>query len=462
MPCISSKANHKVGNPSCSTNCCEVVHQSSQHTKLCKCINENDKIFKDTINCLLDQTNDLIQIINPNSLSLSQVGSTINQNDDTRIGSAIDFNNKGDIIAVGSSSSLSNTSTVTVFQYNGSEWSQLGNKLSRTSDDSPIFGFSVSLNNQGDILAIGSPNDSGPFTGAGRVDIYRYDKATNIWSLQLNDTILGTVVGDFLGFSVSLSADGNRLAIGSPFMNPEVRIYEYNGTTWNLFGTPISGFGSDVIGSRVDLNDDGTIIVVGDSTDDTPNTNNGRAYVFRHDGSDWAQLGGDLIGDETTDSNFGSDVSINAVGDIVAVGGQRMETTSDVGGVKVFRFDGTSWRQIGSTIFGEQFDARFGNNIELDDSGTRLVVGAPRGGPVLSAGYVKLYYFNGANWAQVGQTIYGQGQDDLFGTGVSINGDGTRIAGGTATEDANPGYVQIYDVENPLPCLEEQTTKINF
>ena len=67
--------------------------------------------------------------------------------------------------------------------------------------------------------------------GSGHVRIYRYDGSN--WQ-QLGADIDGEAAGDESGGSVSLSADGNTLAIGAIFNNGNgtesghVRIYQYD------------------------------------------------------------------------------------------------------------------------------------------------------------------------------------------------------------------------------------------
>jgi len=61
--------------------------------------------------------------------------------------------------------------------------------------------------------------------------------------LKVGDDIDGEAANDQSGYSVSLSSDGTRVAIGAPFNDGNgsnsghVRVYEYSGTAWAQLGT---------------------------------------------------------------------------------------------------------------------------------------------------------------------------------------------------------------------------------
>ena len=64
---------------------------------------------------------------------------------------------------------------------------------------------------------------------------------------QLGSDIDGEAAGDQSGFSVSLSADGSRMAVGAPINDGNginaghVRVYDWNGSSWVQTGTDIDG-----------------------------------------------------------------------------------------------------------------------------------------------------------------------------------------------------------------------------
>ena len=99
-----------------------------------------------------------------------------------------------------------------------------------------LSGWSVSLSSTGNTVAIGAPGN-GSYRGHVRV----YDWNGTAWNQRGSD-IDGEVVGDQSGISVSLSSNGNTVAIGAYFNdgpNPSVttdnrghlRVYDWNSTT---------------------------------------------------------------------------------------------------------------------------------------------------------------------------------------------------------------------------------------
>jgi len=72
---------------------------------------------------------------------------------------------------------------------------------------------SVSLSSDGNIVAIEARWNNGNGIFSGHVRVYHWDGST--W-YQLGADIDGEATGDDSGYSVSLSSDGHKLAIGAP------------------------------------------------------------------------------------------------------------------------------------------------------------------------------------------------------------------------------------------------------
>ena len=105
-------------------------------------------------------------------------------------------------------------------------------------------GRSVSLDSDGDRVAIGADLNDGTGTDAGHVRIYSWDGSS--WN-QLGLDIDGEAAGDAFGFSVSMDFDGDRVAIGAHLNDGSysdaghVRIYSWDGSSWNQLGSDIDG-----------------------------------------------------------------------------------------------------------------------------------------------------------------------------------------------------------------------------
>jgi hypothetical protein len=76
-------------------------------------------------------------------------------------------------------------------------------------------GFSVSLSSDGKTVAVGSIFNSDIEDDNGLVRVYSYSDY-GFW-YQVGGGLYGENEGDEFGYSVSLSGDGDTVAIGSPF-----------------------------------------------------------------------------------------------------------------------------------------------------------------------------------------------------------------------------------------------------
>ena len=107
--------------------------------------------------------------------------------------------------------------------------------------------------------------------------------ATTAWE-QLGLDIDGEADGDNSGESVSLSGDGTRVAIGAGTNGGSaghVRVYQWDGSTWNQLGADIDGEAAgDNSGSSVSLSGDGTTVAIGAFLNGGGGTDAGHVRVY--------------------------------------------------------------------------------------------------------------------------------------------------------------------------------------
>ncbi len=330
------------------------------------------------------------------------------------------------------------------------QWNQLGTNINGQATNEQS-GSSSKLNADGTVLVVSAPRamDNGIMTGKVRVFTWNGSK----WIQRGND-IIGSEQGDIFGESVSISADGNIIAIGAPsYLNPAylsptgptgyTRVFEWNGTNWIQKGTDIIGSApNDVAGSDVSINANGTIIGISFPGFDGANgTNCGAIRTYEWNGTTWLQKGQDIVG-PNAEANIGT-ISLNSTGNIIAIGnaGDNAGGTN-AGNVKVYEFSGNSWIQKGNTVIGNNSILQgHGSTLAIDDSGTNFITGGfsfTNG----ALGYVKAYSWNGTNWIPKGATLPGTTGSDFFGTAVDISQDGNIIAASSLT--LLNGYVRVF------------------
>jgi hypothetical protein len=333
-----------------------------------------------------------------------------------------------------------------------------------TSNEGDSFGSSLALNSDGTMLAVGAPYEDSSNVGInGTADelaiysgaVYLYTRDGTAWtSAAFVKPPTSSAYSNF-GTSVALSADGNTLAVASPYEssaatgiggNPvydcsfgsavncanssgAVYVFARTGGAWSPAPTYIKAPRSIeylYFGAAIALSADGATLVAGASGEDgaavgingsqvydcaaAPAVNclygSGAAYIYSRSGSTWNAAPVYVKPTNTRqDMFFGTAVAISGDGNTVAIGAPSEQTGS--GGI-----DPTS---------------------ECFTSGTNCVS---------SAGAVYTYQRNGATWS-TGHFIKAPQPDlnDNFGNSLALNADGTSLAVAVPYEDGSTAGV---------------------
>jgi len=270
-------------------------------------------------------------------------------------------------------------------------------------------------------------------------------------SSQIGSNIFGLSPGDQFGSPISMSADGNMVAISARnsdangVLSGQVRIFENIAGNWIQKGSNLDGrLSGDRYGVSLALNADGSVITIGTpNADNASGENAGMASVYVYDGNDWVQIGSDLLGSEPSDF-FGHYLSINDSGTIIAVG-----SIGGSGRVRVYENNGGNWVQQGSTVEAQSSGGYFGVAVELNAAGDIMVIGASgdhSNGNASGQAYV--YGYSGTEWTQIGNSLEAEFSGDQMGSSVSINAAGNVVA---SSARFNPGttfdmgHVRIYE-----------------
>jgi hypothetical protein len=105
---------------------------------------------------------------------------------------------------------------------------------------------------------------------------------------------------------------------------------------------------------------------------------------------------------------------------------------------------GNTWEQVGQTIFGEAAQDLFGRSVAISQDGQIIAAGAPFNDEslyesldVVDSGSVRVYRLDGNQWSQVGQEINGLESVNRFGFSLDMNADGTVIVAVAPNANAN-------------------------
>ncbi len=412
-------------------------------------------------------------------------------------------------------------------------------------DDGDNFGSSVSLSADGGKLAVGAFNDDDGGSGnnahlANRGAVYLYTVTGSSWgqdvtqAVKLSDSHAEVALGnsDKFGSSVSLSADGSKLAVGTPGDddgdNDNGAVYLYTvgsnaGATWGSKVTKVvkifensdsnaNGYidldGGDSFGTSVSLSAEGDKLAVGVYGDDDGGKNNSGAVYLYTVGSKANDTWGSKVTQavklsdshasvslEATDF-FGYSVSLSADGSKLAVGAVNdddggSDQNANRGAVYLYTVgtsdaSGATWgSQVTQAVKLSDNHASvslsngdyFGQSVSLSADGSKLAVGAPYdddGGA--NKGSVYLYTVAGSSWGQtVTQAVklsdshskVTLGQNDYFGYSVSLSADGSKLAVGTPSDDdggssgvsSNNGAVYLINVPLGANDYKQQLEK---
>ena len=326
-----------------------------------------------------------------------------------------------------------------VYEWSGMAWTQLGADIDGEAADD-YSGTSVSLSSDGNRLAIGATGNDGNGNLSGHVRVYEWSGTA--WT-QLGSDIDGEAADDEVGLAVSLSSDGNRLAIGAPYNNGNsghVRVFEWADSTWTQLGADIDAEAAEEYsGFSVSLSSDGNRLASGAIWAN-------HARVYQWSGTTWVQLGADIDGEQAGDQS-GRSVSLSDDGNRLAVGAPMNDGNgSESGHTRVYQWSGSAWMQLGADIDGEASGDYSGWSVSLSSDGNRLAVGAPWNRR--SAGHARVYQWSGATWVQLGADIDGEAANDYSGL-VSLSSDGNRLAIGASGNDGNgdnSGQARVFDI----------------
>ena len=182
-------------------------------------------------------------------------------------------------------------------------------------------------------IAIAANNNAGTNGGSsGHVRVFQVDGTPRT---QVGGDVDGKAAGDRSGWSMAMSANGNRLIIGAPFSTfglGHARVFEFDEdySTWVQVGGDIDGEAAfDQSGISVAMSANGNRVTITANFKDGDNAiYSGHARLFKlvvegrvpsAGTSTWAQLGEDIDGEASFDF-FGSSVAMAADGNLIAIG----------------------------------------------------------------------------------------------------------------------------------------------
>ena len=377
-------------------------------------------------------------------------------------GSAVSFNSLGSHVAIGSKQNKSGSSNsegvIRIYALIGGSWQQVGADIVGSANGDE-FGSSVSLSDDGQRVAIGAPNSEVAGESSGSVEVY--DMRDKEWS-KVGSSINGAEKLDRAGFSVSLSGDGRRVAVGAPRGGEDtgsVRVFEELNREWFQLGQEIFGDSVAVLaGYAVSLSLKGDTLAMSSpraSTDEVARGGSVAMYSFVDPSTSpgdasWQPMGSLISGDAPGDQT-GESIALSSDGKFVAIGanGRDGGRYKNVGFCRVFRFDGQlgDWEQHGQAMYGRDQGEQMGSSIAMSRDATTVACGGPNSRD--RSGVVRVYENQAADddWSQIGDDLSGP-LGSAFGSSLALSRDGSFLAVGAPDSEVEgnerAGFAEIY------------------
>jgi hypothetical protein len=304
-----------------------------------------------------------------------------------QFGTSVDISDNGSYIAVGAPGqdttpdSGENHGAVYVFSASGSSWTHSQTLIA--SDYGPLdeMGASISISGDGSYIVSGARRwDSASPTIQENGAVYVFSHNGSSWVEQQKITPSTEGFGYFFGTSVSVSKNGSYIAVGSPrhsnYFNTTgaVFIFSRSGSSWveeqqlGLYDT--SWQANDSAGQSVSMSADGSHVIVGAPGWDSPNSGQGSAIIFSHNGSSWVEKQRLTASNGAQNDSFGSSVCISDSGSYAFVGSPSQSTSY------LFYYNGLSW--VEENIL-TNVSTDFGKSFGMSGNGTRSIIGASGG-----------------------------------------------------------------------------------
>eukprot|EP01083_Nonionella_stella_P303214 1048701_1 len=338
-----------------------------------------------------------------------------------------------------------------IFEYKTEEWTQRGRDINGEFEGD-ASGFSVALSDNGDVIAIGSPHNA---EGAGHVRIYEWLHNELEWAQRGKD------IEDVLGMSVSLSYDGNIVAIAGL---GHMRVYKYVNDGWEPRGDqpphayalnvprrlkdleelqdlePQELLALTIQSSSSSLSSDGDIVAF---------ASNGHVYVFAYDedNDEWEQRGDEIriTGQSSKKRRLKAgqtapmplSVSLSSDGDTVAVG----VPSTKAGYFRVYEYGASGWKQR-DDIYDMEAKIYMVNTVQED--GTKDISDMAAGSVSLSSD---------GNVVAAGSFFPGNVRVYEYGSGCDAVGIDLFL--GSCSTLWNDNAVHIATIEDEIASLKE-------
>jgi hypothetical protein len=335
---------------------------------------------------------------------------------------------QGDLAVVGAAGAASNAGAAYVFRRTLSVWGQELKLAPGDLENADLFGAGTTLEGDLIAVGAPDSLDvfGGGTPGPGAVYVFRDTGGT--WPQQAKLVAADAAIFDQLGRSVDTQGDllvagapGDQpTGDGDPAGGQGAAyVFHFDGLAWVQDAKLVAPHGGngDRLGKSIAI--DGEVIAVGSPGYDNPTADVGAVLVFRRSAGVWTFEAKLTALDPAAGDSFGESVAVD--GDLIAIGAPKdNQGFSDTGAVYLFRFNGTFWAQETKLVASDAAgNAQLGASVALQVP--MLLSGSP--GAAGGAGKGYLFAEVGPSWLEASQIS--QGASLFCGQGAAL--DGTEV-----------------------------------
>jgi hypothetical protein len=328
------------------------------------------------------------------------------------------------------------------------------------------FGVAVALSSDGSVLVVGAPSadvsqsdPASPILDAGAAYVFR--RTNGVWVQEAKLTANDSQSNAGFGESLTISGDGGTIAVAatskmvSGFFNAGA-VYVFHATagaagsaTWSQAAKLVqsSPVASGLLGISLALSGSGDLLVAG-----APYVGAGSVEVFQRTAP--GTWGAPTTLTSSTGSAFGSALSIDSLGNLIAVGAENesVDGVSNSGKVYLFSRNAGGGFTEDSTVapLSKSAGDKFGGSVSLSSDGLTLAVGArwedsgdesnDTDNTASNAGASYIFTKSGSSWTQqayLKSYTPSMSQDDEFGSRVSLSANGQLLLVTSPFEDSS-------------------------
>lgn len=317
--------------------------------------------------------------------------------DADKFGHSVAINSDGTTAVVGAPNAENTSGVLTgvvyIFTRSGTTWTLQKKIQASDGANGDLFGSSVATSQDGNTILIGTGKTSN------NGFVYAFTRSGSLWSQQAKLSTSDGATGDLFGKnSIALSSDGNTAVIsasGDDSSKGSAYIFTRTGSTWSQQSklTAYDGVASDLFSISVSISGDGNTVAIGASGDDS---SKGSVYIFTRSGSTWSQQTKITSVDSVASDEFGISVSLTTDAEAILIGARSNDISgvSNTGAAYIFNKAGSSWVQLNKLNPATRAaNDAFGSSVAIAGNGSAAVIHAQQTGTSLTgAGLV--YYFN--------------------------------------------------------------------